>query len=296
MKNFEVSTDSTCDLYAQEIKDLNLFFVPLHYTMEINGKLEEYTDNFTEYGQYVDYYNMLRKGYVAKTSMNNLNTHVEHFMSIAQKGVKNLLHFTISYALSPTVDIANNAVNIVKETYPDFNCVCIECHTTTVGQGVLVRIAADMRDKGKTLEETAQFCEETKNKIQHFVVVDDLMFLKRGGRVGSAKAIMGTMLNLKPILVFTREGKLEVFKKEMGTKKAIKSIIDEFPKYTLNKTYDTLYVVHTDNEELAQLVARGLQEKYKVKTHIQIMGPIIGAHVGPNSVAYVFVSNEQRPL
>ena len=296
MNNFEVSTDSTCDLYAQEIKDLKVHFVPLHYTVEVNGKLNEYTDSFTEYSQYVEYYNMLRRGAVAKTSMNNLNTHIEHFLSIAKQGIKNVLHFTISYALSPTVDVANQAVKVVQETYPDFNCICIECHTTTIGQGMLVLMAAKFRDEGKQLGEVADYLNEVKNKIQHFVIVDDLMFLRRGGRVGSANAIIGSALKIKPILVFTKEGRLESYKKEMGFKKAIKSIIDEFPKYTLNKDYDVVNIVHTDNLEAAQGLAQSLQEKYGVKTRIQIMGPIIGAHVGPNAVAYGFVSNENRPI
>lgn len=295
MKKFEVSTDSTCDLYAQEIKDMGLYFVPLHYTVEVNGKLNEYLDNFTEYSQYVEYYNLLRKGNIAKTSMNNLNTHIEHFMNMAKNGVKNAIHFTISYALSPTVDVANQAVKVVKETYPDFNCVCIECHTTTIGQGMLVRMAVKMRDEGKELAEVAEYLNSVKNKIQHFVVVDDLMYLRRGGRVGSANAIIGSALKIKPILIFTKEGKLESYRKEMGFKKAVKSIVDEFSKYTLNKDYDVVNIVHTDNLEAAQSLASALQEKYGVKTRIQIMGPIIGAHVGPNAVAYGFVSNEDRP-
>ena len=295
MREFEVSTDSTCDLYAQEIKDLDVFFVPLHYTIEINGKLNEYTDNFTQYSQYVEYYNLLRKGYMAKTSMNNLATHVDHFMDMAKKGVKNAIHFTISYPLSPTVDVANQAVEEVKKTYPDFNCVCVECHTTTIGQGMLVRMACKFRDEGRDLNYVANYLNDVKTKIQHFILVDDLMHLRRGGRVGSANAIIGSALKIKPILIFTKEGRLEAYKKEMGFKKAIKTIIDEFGKYTLNPEYDIVNIVHTDNLEAAQLLEKGLQEKYGVKTRIQIMGPIIGAHVGPNSVAYGFVSNEERP-
>lgn len=296
MIKFEVSSDSTCDLYADEIKKSNIHFVPLVYTMEKNDKLEEYTDNFKSYDEYVNYYNDLRKGYISKTSMLNLNAHIEHFTKMAQVGVKNAIHFTISYALSPTVDNANKAVKIVQETYPDFNCLCVESHTTTIGQGVLVRIAANMRDKGKTLEETFNYVEEVKHKIQHFIIADSLMYLRRGGRVGSAKAIVGTMLNIKPILVFTKEGKLEKYKQANGLKSAIKTIVEEFGKYSLNKTYNKVFIVHTDNTPMAELLANSLTEKYGVETEIRIMGPIIGAHVGPNSIAYGFVSNEERPI
>lgn len=296
MKKFEVSSDSTCDLYANEIKELNVHFVPLTYTMEKNGKLEECLDNFQNYDQYVNYYNDLRAGGVSKTSMLNLASHIEHFTKMAEAGVKEAIHFTISYALSPTVDVARQAVKTVQETYPDFNCLCVESHTTTIGQGMLVRIACDMRDKGKTLQETFDYVENVKAKIQHFIIADSLMYLRRGGRVGSAKAIVGTMLNIKPILVFTKEGKLEKYKQASGMKTAIKTIVDEFPKYTLNKDYQKIYIVHTDNLPMAQLLEKSLKEKYNVEVEIRIMGPVIGSHVGPNSLAYGFVSNEERPI
>lgn len=296
MNKFEVSTDSTCDLYANEIKELKLHFVPLTFTMEKNGKLEECLDNFKSYNDYVNYYNDLRAGGVSKTSMLNLASHIEHFTKMAQAGVKEAIHFTISYALSPTVDVARQAVKTVQETYPDFNCLCVESHTTTIGQGMLVRIACDMRDKGKTLQETFDYVENVKAKIQHFIIADSLMYLRRGGRVGSAKAIVGTMLNIKPILVFTKEGKLEKYKQASGMKTAIKTIVDEFPKYTLNKDYQKIYIVHTDNLPMAQLLEKSLRKKYNVEVEIRIMGPVIGSHVGPNSLAYGFVSNEERPI
>ncbi len=296
MKKFEVSSDSTCDLYANEIKELNVHFVPLTYTMEKDGKLEECLDNFQTYDQYVNYYNDLRAGGVSKTSMLNLASHIEHFTKMAQAGVKEAIHFTISYALSPTVDVARQAVKTVQETYPDFNCLCVESHTTTIGQGMLVKIAVDMRNKGKTLQETYDYVENVKGKIQHFIIADSLMYLRRGGRVGSAKAIVGTMLNIKPILVFTKEGKLEKYKQASGMKTAIKTIVDEFPKYTLNKDYSKICIVHTDNLPMAQLLEKSLKEKYNVEVEIRIMGPVIGSHVGPNSLAYGFVSNEERPI
>ena len=296
MAKFAVSSDSTCDLYASEIKDMNIHFVPLCYTMEINNKLDEYYDNYTSYDQYVDYYNQLRAGGVSKTSMLNYAAHIEHFTKMAEAGVTDAIHFTISYALSPTVDVARKAVKEIQETYPNFNCLCVESHTTTIGQGILVRIACDMRDKGKSLQETFDYVEDIKHRIQHFIIADSLMYLRRGGRVGSAKAIVGTMLNIKPILVFTKEGKLEKYKQASGMKTAIKNIVDEYGNYTINKEYPMIYIVHTDNVPMAELLQKSLQDKYGVKPEIRIMGPIIGSHVGPNSLAYGFISNEERPV
>lgn len=296
MSKFAVSSDSTCDLYANEIKEMNIHFVPLCYTMEINGDLQEHFDNFQSYDDYVAYYNDLRKGGVAKTSMLNYAAHFEHFTKMAEAGVTDAIHFTISYALSPTVDVARKAVKDVQETYPNFNCLCVESHTTTIGQGMLVRIACDMRDKDKTLQETFDYVESIKHKMQHFIIADSLMYLRRGGRVGSAKAIVGTMLNIKPILIFTKEGRLEKYKQASGMKTAIKNIADEYANYTVNKEYPLIYIVHTDNQPMAELLAKTLEEKYGVKPEIRIMGPVIGSHVGPNSLAYGFISNEERPI
>ena len=296
MKKFEVSTDSTCDLYASEIDNLGIYVGHLSFIIDKGGDITEHTDDFKSYQEYVDFYNTLRSGAVAKTSILNVDTHVKLFTEMAEKGIKTALHLTQSYGLSPTLDNANRAIEIVKEKYPDINYKAIECRTTTVGEGMLVRVACKMRDEGKDLDETIKVLEDMKMKIQHFVIVDDLMFLKRGGRISGAKAVMGTLLNLKPIIEFSKEGKLEVVRKEMGTKKAVKSIIEEAKHYTKNNTEFIGVVVHTDNLPLAKEVQNLVKENFGYEPEIRIMGPIIGAHVGPNAVAYAFISNEERPL
>ena len=177
MANFDISTDSTCDLYASEIKEKNLWFLPLTYTLTDKNVITEYKDEFTEYSEYVDYYNKLRDGILSKTSMNNPSVHEEHFRKMAEAGVKDAIHFTISYGLCRTVDVAREAVEVVKKDFPDFNCLCVECSTTTIGQGFLVNIAVDMRKKGNTLQETFDYVEKIKHNIQHFIIADDLMFL-----------------------------------------------------------------------------------------------------------------------
>lgn len=297
MKKFAVSTDSTCDLYLNEYEKLEIHHCSLSFTMtDKNGELTEHLDNFKDVQEYKKYYDDLRMGFVSKTAMMGLIPTTEHFMKMAESGIQEAIHFTISYGLSHTVDIAREAVLAVQEKYPNFNCLCMECSTTTVGQGMLVRIACDMRDKGFSLQETYDYCESIKHKIQHFIIADSLMYLKRGGRVSGAKAVIGTMLNIKPILIFTKEGKLEKYKQSNGMKNTIKTIVQEFEKYTVNKDYPIIWVCHTDNDEMAKLLDESLKEKYGVTTQIRMVGPIIGSHLGPNAVAYGFVSNEERPM
>ena len=296
MKLFDISTDSTCDLYANEIKDNDLFFLPLTYTLEEKDGLKEYLDNFTSPDEYVAYYNRLREGVVSRTSMNNPAIHEEHFRKMAESGVKDAIHFTISYGLCRTVDVAREAVEVVRKDFPDFNCLCVECNTTTVGQGFLVKIAVDMRNRGKSLQETFDYVEKNKSKIQHFIIVDSLTHLMRGGRISATSAVVGTLLKVKPILVFNKEGKLQKYKQSTGLKHTIATAVKEAEKYTVNKDYPLFTVAHSDNLEMANLLSCSLKTAYKVDTEIRMIGPVIGSHLGPNAVAYIFLSNEERPL
>lgn len=296
MRKFEISTDSTCDLYADEVKQKDLFFLPLTFTLTDKGVISEYKDEFKDASEYTEYYQKLRAGIISKTSMNNPFVHVEHFTAMAKAGVKDAIHFTISYGLCRTVDVAREAVETVKKDFPDFNCLCVECNTTTIGQGMLVNMAVKMRDEGKSLQETFDYVESRKRYIQHFIIADDLKFLMRGGRISATKMAIGTVLNVKPVIVFNKEGKLVNYKKERGLKKAIYSIADEFENYTMDESLPKFIVGHTDNLPMAQLLADTLKEKYGYDVEIRMIGPVIGSHLGPNCVAYIFLSNQERPL
>ena len=296
MRKFEISTDSTCDLYAHEYTELEVYRGNLSYTIEdLDGNITEYSDNFKEYDEYVNFYNRLRAGEISKTTILNVQTHVDMFMEMAKKGIKNALHISQSYGLSPTVDNANKAIEIVKETYPDINYKAIECRTTTIGEGIVVKTACELRDEGWELDDAISYLEDYKMKMQHFVVVSDLMYLKRGGRLSSTSAFMGTVLQLKPIITFSKEGKLEVIRKELGLRKALRSIVNEFKKYTKNERFK-MVIVHTDNLPVATELQSMIKNQYGIEPEIRIMGPIIGSHVGPGAVAYGFVSNEERPV
>lgn len=296
MRNFEISTDSNCDLYAEEIEKYEIYVGHLSYILSKGNEMTDNLDNFTQYSEYVDFYNKLRQGYIAKTSILSLQAHIDLFTEMAEKGIKNALHITQSKGLSPTIDNANKAIEIVKESYPDINYVTLQSNTTTCGEGMLVKVAIAMRDAGKTAEETRDYIESIKNNVQHIVMVDDLGFLKRGGRISGASAVIGTMLSIKPIIEFTKEGKLEVTRKEIGAKKGLAGMVNEFTNHTLNKDYPFAVIVHTNNEERAKILQTMLYEKTGVMAEIRIMGPIIGAHVGPGAVALTYISNQERPL
>lgn len=294
MIKFAVSTDSNSDFYADEIEKLGIFVGRLSFTIQTGKQIDEYLDDFKTKQEYIDFYNKLKNGAVARTSILSLQAHIDLFTEMAKKGIKTALHITQSAGLSPTIDNANKAIEIVKETYPDIDYIALDSNTTTVAEGMLVRLACQLRDEGKSRDEAYAILEHEKNHIQHYILVDDLMYLKRGGRLSGTSAAIGTLLAIKPIIEFTKKGKLEVIKKVRGVKAALKSIVSEFSKYGKSEYFD-IVIVHTNNEPLALSLQEMLYEEIGIKPEIRIMGPIIGAHVGPGSVAYTFISGSDRP-
>jgi len=297
MAQFYLSTDSTADLMREEITALACGFLPLTITLQRADDTEFLPDDFQSQEDYYRFYESLKDKEVnVSTSKNNTEIHREYFEKLAQQGHRNVLHFTISYGLANTIENAQEAGEIVKQTYPDFNLMVVESCTTTVGQGMLVRMAAKMRDQDKSMQETYDFCQEIKHRIQHFVMVDDLFHLKKGGRLSGAAATIGTMLQLKVVISFDREGKLKVVKKVTGGKrKCMNAILEESASFTFDKENPYPIIVHAGNPEFAQEFADAVKEKFNVTPEVRLIGPTIGCHVGPGAVAFAFIANEQRP-
>ncbi len=293
MKLFEVSTDSTCDLKKDYVTENDVWFVPLTFMVEKDGAMEEGLDNFSCNDEYVAFYEKLEKGAFSKTSMLNYESHYEHFLKMAVAGVKETVHFTISSGLSPTVTVANKAAAAVKEKYPDFNVYAVDPLTATIGQGLLVTLACECRDKGMTAKETYDYVMGLRLNLQHCIIPDNLNYLKKGGRVSSVSAAVGTVLNIKPMLTFDSEGKLKVIEKCKGMKKAFSRVLEMLEKAPLS-ALNKIVVVHTNNEKGASELADLIEEKTGVKPFVTIMGPVIGSHVGPGSVSCGWLSKLTR--
>ena len=291
---FTLSTDSTCDLYHDFVVENDIKFVSLTYTVEKDGKMEDHLDNFTNYQQYVDFYNELRAGAFSRTSMHNDESHSTHNMTLAKAGAAEVVHITISSGLSPTKTVAAKAAADVKKDFPKFEVYVVDPLTATVGQGALVRIALMDRNAGKTAKETYDHVNSLRLHIQHFVVADDLNYLKRGGRLSAISAAVGGMLSIKPIISFDNEGKLFVLDKVRGTKKAISYIKAKIEKEGPDPDYNYVFIVHTDNSPCADELAAYVREKLGIEPFVSIMGPVIGSHVGPNAFALGYISKSER--
>ncbi len=289
MKLFDVSSDSTCDLKKDYIAENGVWFVPLTFTIEKDGQLQDGLDDFSTYEEYVAFYQKLENGAFSRTSMLNYESHYTHFLKMAKSGVKDVVHFTISSGLSPTVTVANKAAAAVREEYPDFNVYAVDPLTATVGQGMLVSLACRCRDEGKTAKETYDYVMGLRLNIQHCIVPDSLNYLKKGGRVSSVSAAVGTVLNIKPMLAFDSQGKLKVVEKCKGMKKAFSRVVEMMEKAPLDENKIAV-VVHTNNEKGAEELAALVELKTGVRPKIEIMGPVIGSHVGPGSVSCGWLS------
>ena len=293
MKLFDVSTDSTSDLKKTYVEERGIWFVPLTFTMEKDGALEEYLDNFEKEEEYVAFYEKVSSGYFPRTAKLNYDAHMEHFTKMAEVGVKEVVHFMISSGLANTITITRQAAEDMKKKYPDFTVYAVDPLTATIGQGILVRLAADCRDKGMTAKETYEYLMEIRNHVQHCVIPNDLFYLKKGGRVSAASAVFGTMLNIKPMLTFDEEGKLKVIEKCKGMKKAFARVAEHLEKAPLDE-HKIAVIVHTNNFKGAEELAGIVEAKTGVKPEITIMGPVIGSHVGPGSVSCAWVSLSTR--
>jgi DegV family protein with EDD domain len=290
---FTVSTDSTADLMPGFAEANDVWCVPLTFTVEKNGVFTEHKDNFKTLEEYSAFYQSLREGSYSRTAMLNLADHIEHFTKMAQNGVTDCVHFTISYGLSPTVDVAKQAAKEVQKHYPNFHLYPIESRSATVGQGILVKLAIKARNEGQSAEQVTQYLQEAKMRLQHLIVANDLYYLKRGGRVSAVSAAVGTMLSVKPYIVMNGAGKLIVESKFAGFRKAFTHIVDDMERFEVDEA-EQIVVVHTDAPDKADELAQKIYERFGITPAIQVMGPVIGSHVGPGAVACAFLSKTPR--
>ena len=284
--NFKIITDSCCDLTADMIRELDLGIATLSVEMDGRAYLEgEMTP--------VELYNHQRNGKMPKTSAVNPDGWAAAIRPALENGLDALV-LAFSSALSTTYQSAVIAAEELREEFPRRKIIVIDSLCAAVGLGLLVHTAAGLRNQGKTLEEVAAWVEEHKLNVCHWVTVEDLMHLKRGGRVSAATAVVGTMLNIKPIIRVDNEGKLENCAKCRGRKAALNHLLDRMAESFDPDLCDTVFVGHGDCAADAEYLANSVKERFGVKhVYINYIGAVVGAHTGPG-VATVFFFGKNR--
>lgn len=283
MRDFIILTDSCCDFSAQMVEELELSVLPLSFIME--GK---------EYYNYPDnrdiapgeFYRRLRGGALGTTAAINVGTFHDAMEPVAASG-KDILCVCFSSGLSTTYQSACIAAEDVMTAHPGSKILVVDSRAASLGQGLLVYLTVLEKRKGRTIEEVRDFAEHTKDHICHWFTVDDLNHLKRGGRVSAAAALVGTMLQMKPVLHVDDEGHLIPVSKVRGRKASVKALLDKMDE--LVEDPSVVFISHGDCEEEAVALGEAIREKYPVeRLEINYVGPVIGNHSGPGTLALFF--------
>ena len=290
MGEYVILTDSSADLTAELVAELGVEVIPLSFTME-DKTYFNYPDNRDI--DPADFYARLRGGAMATTAAVNVADYTEAMEPILKQG-KDVLVLAFSSGLSATCHSAQIAAGELMEQYPDRKVYVVDTLCASLGQGLLVWYAANLKKQGKTMEEVRDWTEEHKLNLCHWITVDDLHFLKRGGRISSATAVLGTMLSIKPVMHVDNEGHLIKVGTARGRNASLKALVDHMEQTVLDLKGQSIFISHGDCLADAQKVADDIRARFGVEDIvINYVGPVIGAHSGPGTVALFFMGSER---
>ena len=285
MGDYALFTDSSCDMPAALAEKLELHVLPL--IVNINGK--EYR-NFLDEREltFRDFYSRLRGGANASTSAPNMDAFIQEMEPVLKEG-KDILSICFASALSSTYQNACMAAAELSARYPDRKIYCIDSKCASLGQGLLVYLAAAKKREGLNIDELKKYVEETLPTICHWFTVDDLFFLKRGGRISAATAAVGSVLHIKPVLHVDDAGRLISMFKTRGRKASIKAMYEKAATTAKDIEGQTVFISHGDCLEDAKYLESMIRETlHPVDVIINHVGPVIGAHSGPGTLALFF--------
>lgn len=284
-----IMTDSNSDLPLEYIRENNIVTLGVN----VNFKGKEFQDDFGQTVSYKEFYDEVRKGENPSTSQIPVHPFEEVFKKYVSEGYS-IIYLGFSSALSGCINSACIARNAVLEEYKDADISVIDTKSASLGEGLIVYYAVNMLKEGHSKEEIVKWVEENKLKFIHWFTVDDLNFLKRGGRVSPTAATVGTLFNIKPVLHVDDEGRLIPVIKSRGRKKALSALVDMFEEKAVNPEEQVVFISHGDCIEDAETVKEMISKKYKVKGFmINPIGPGVGSHSGPGTVALFFVGKDR---
>ena len=288
-QNYVFMTDSDSDLpfHLKQEYDIPVVYMPY----ALNGK--EYFDDLGQMLDHKSYYDMMRNGAVPVTSALNEASYMEYFEPILQE--KDLLFVAFSSKLSCTLQAVYSAREKLLEKYPERRFVVVDTLRISGPMTLLVLKAHEMYRAGKSIDEVADWLENNKLRAQAYFIVDDLKYLKRGGRISATAATVGTMLDLKPIITEAPDGTLTANDKIRGRKKALAFIVDKMLQFAPDPEESPILILNADCPEDAER-AKALTEQKLPGARIMIenVGPVIGAHAGPGTIALCFIGTKSQ--
>lgn len=288
MKNYVIITDSGCDISSAVLKEWGVENIDLSFRFENEDRqyLASEMDIKT-------FYDRMRDGGIAKTMAINPETFMTEFEKILSQG-KDVLYLGFSSGLSTTFNSSKIAASELLEKYPDRRIECVDSLCASAGQGLFVYLVAQKSNSGATLDEAVEYANSIVYNICHWFTVDDLVYLKRGGRVSPAVALVGKVLGIKPVLHVDNEGKLISMSKARGRKAALSALADKYGELAKSEHSDTVFISNADCMDDVKELENMLRSRYNVDVKLVAdIGTVIGAHSGPGTIALFFVAKER---
>ncbi|MDR0468545.1 MAG: DegV family protein [Peptococcaceae bacterium] len=292
MTDYQIFTDATADLPLEYIESLGAAMIPM--TIEMEGQ-DYITGSKDSTLTIQDFYKRLASGEVARTSQINAVTFNQYFGEELKKG-RDVIMITLSSALSKSYETGEVCAEKLRQDYPDRKVHFIDSRNASLAEGVLVYTAAQMQKQGKSVDEVADWIISARDRLGCWVTVDDLSYLQRGGRISTASAAVGTMLNIKPIIYMNEEGKLININKVRGRKKSLDALAEAFRDRWIRYKEEPViigygsYTVKEDAEYLRDQVKAGGGPE---DVWMYEIGPVIGAHTGPSVVAMFYLGDKK---
>ena len=289
MSYFTIVTDSSCDLSASLAEQMHIRVIPL--SVFVDGK-QHY--NFLDGSDisFEDFYTQLNDGAMVTTSAINVGQVKTVFESELMCG-HDVLYLGFSSALSGTYNAAVNAAAELKGAYPGKRILTVDTLCASLGQGLLVYLAVMKRREGKSIDEVRDYVESIKLNLCHWFTVDSLLQLKRGGRVSGAKYIVGSMLNIKPVMHVDNDGKLVNVAKARGRNASINALFEKLCETAIDPENQTVFISHGNCRDDAEKLADMIKDKFGCRVVINFVGPVIGAHSGQGTLALFFIGSER---
>ncbi len=278
--------DSNCELWFDKVESLGINYISMPYTV---GDNEYYYD----LGKNTDnrkFFEDMRKGAVPKTSALNMQNYIDYFEPVLKQG-EDIIYVTFSHKMSATFESMAKAIEQLKQTYPERTVSVVDTKHISMAAGIVVYYAAKLHNEGASDEEVVKFVESFRERVKCYFTVSNLIYLKRGGRLSSFKAFVGTLFDIKPI-ISNIDGKLENIEKSKGRKKSLKDLTGYLEKDKVDLSYP-IVIMNADCDPDSDYAVSAIREKYPdAEIWEQLVGPVIGSHCGPDTIGVIFVAAE----
>ncbi|MFA9380661.1 MAG: DegV family protein [Acetanaerobacterium sp.] len=291
MREYQIFTDSTCDLPAALAEELGVTVLPMEF--ELEGKPYLHYPDARNYG-FHEFYEQLRAGNLSKTSQVSIATYAEYFEPVLKAG-RDILCISFSSALSGTYSAAALAAEDLCAKYPDRQVYAVDSRAASAGEGLLVYTAAKMKAGGMEIEPLRDWVANNRDHLCHWFTVDDLNHLKRGGRVTAMSALLGTALGVKPVLHVDDEGRLIPMEKVRGRRKSLEALVEHMAATCTKPDGQYIFIGHGDSIADVEFTASLVRKRFPTVADVIItfIGPVVGSHSGPGTIALFFFGTEK---